>query len=290
MATNYNEKYSEMLELIRAWAAQREDIRALAVIGSRSSQEKSPDQYSDLDLLLVTDSFMDYFTKTAWLSEIGPYWFTFTESVPSENFWERRALFEGGLDVDFVLVDYTKLRTSPDSLTIVREICDKTPAVILDKDGISENLIRLKNTHRKFSFPLKEEFENLTGDFYFHTAWASKKIMRGEHWVAYRCVNGYLKSLLLKMAEWYGHALNGIEYNTWYDGRYFEKWADAEIQNRIAGTFSAYNPLEMKKAVISSAALFTTMARKVSAEAELPFPEKQEAALREWIGDFNGNS
>ena len=44
---------------------------------------------------------------------------------------------------------------------------------------------------------------NMINDFFFHTIWASKKILRGELWTAKMCIDAYLKKYLLKITEMY---------------------------------------------------------------------------------------
>ncbi|MFT5875529.1 MAG: aminoglycoside 6-adenylyltransferase [Clostridium sp.] len=44
-----------------------------------------------------------------------------------------------------------------------------------------------------------------------------------------------MKEMLLKMIEYYSHALHGVDYDTWHGGRFIEHWSEPwvvkEFQN-----------------------------------------------------------
>jgi len=72
----------------------------------------------------------------------------------------------------------------------------------------------------------------MVNDFWFHTVWAAKKILRGETWVAAMCVNGYLKSNLLRVMEIDARARGE---DPWHAGRFMEKWALEEDAAAMKG-------------------------------------------------------
>lgn len=278
-----NKNYSDLFEKIKNFVIRNEDITCLAIIGSQSSSETIADEFSDLDLLLVTTNCTKYFQSQEWLHEIDEMWVSFTESVPDANFWERRAVFKYGLDVDFVIIDENLLLESVDSLRIVKEICNKNVNVIIDKINATNIFRQLVTKKKKFAFPTVFEFSNLVNDFYFHYLWAYKKLLRGEFWVALRCIDSYLKAHLLRMLEWHEHALHGEEYQTLYDGRYIEKWISKGTLDRLSGVFSTYNQADMEKALRNTQELFTEKAKDFSKRQNYEFPTNGEEKIIEWV-------
>jgi hypothetical protein len=57
-----------IVRMVADWAADREDIRAMALIGSWARGD--PQQGSDIDLLLLSDRGVDYRLRWEWLPEI----------------------------------------------------------------------------------------------------------------------------------------------------------------------------------------------------------------------------
>lgn len=93
--------YKQLLERFSSWAQGEENIRAAFVFGSRAREDRPADEWSDLDLLFLAERPQIYMEATDWLLHIGNPWLSFLERTPDGGF-ERRVLFEGGLDVDFV--------------------------------------------------------------------------------------------------------------------------------------------------------------------------------------------
>jgi uncharacterized protein len=57
-----------LIRAVRAWAIERDDIRAMALVGSWARGKAKPG--SDLDLLLLTDRATEYRRSRKWLTEI----------------------------------------------------------------------------------------------------------------------------------------------------------------------------------------------------------------------------
>ena len=72
-----------------------------------------------------------------------------------------------------------------------------------------------------------EDIKAIVFDFFFHTVWASKKILRGELWTAKMCIDAYLKNYLLKMIEMY--SVSKYHVDVWHDGRFLDRWAEKEV-------------------------------------------------------------
>lgn len=273
----------DLLVKISDFGIAAEDVFFLGLIGSSTNDDRVSDQYSDIDLILVTSDPMKYYREDAWLRSIDEVWFTFTESAPDINYWERRCIFKDGLDVDFVIVDAEKLRTDSRQFPVLNEICRKSLRVVLDKNQTKQYVDRLIVEEKAYALPTQDEFANVVHDFYFHYLWSMKKCLRGEYWVALQCVNGYLKNKTLTMIEWYERSIHGTDYDTFYNGRFLEKWVEISIREDIKHIFSRYDKNEIIKAIIANKDFFTKIATRTAEMNSFDFPNKQVAKLSEWI-------
>jgi len=93
-----------LLVAVAAWARQRTDVDAAAVIGSHARALVPADRWSDIDIVLVVDDPVTYVADAGWLAVFGRPLLTFTEPTAVGGFVERRVLFDTGQDVDFALV------------------------------------------------------------------------------------------------------------------------------------------------------------------------------------------
>jgi len=94
--------YDQLIARFVRWAQTEDNIRAALVIGSRARTDHPADEWSDLDVIILANDPEPYWATADWLHHVGVPWLTFVEPLPDGSGFERRVLFEGGLDVDFV--------------------------------------------------------------------------------------------------------------------------------------------------------------------------------------------
>jgi len=67
------------------------------------------------------------------------------------------------------------------------------------------------------------------------------------------------------MAEWHARAIHGWDYETWYLGRYIERWADPRIAQALLSLFSGYDLTSQQRALVATANLFQWISEETSA-------------------------
>jgi len=111
----------------------------------------------------------------------------------------------------------------------------------------------------------------MVNDFWFHTVWAAKKILRGETWVAAMCVNGYLKSNLLRVMEIDARARGE---DPWHAGGFMEKWALEEDAAAMKDCFGKYGSDELSAALKATARLYKRVSERAAGSLRFEYPEK----------------
>jgi aminoglycoside 6-adenylyltransferase len=277
--------YDVIIERYTAWAQTRPDIRAAAIVGSRARTDRPADQWSDMDLITITSDPQHYLANTDWLEAIGTVWMTFLERQGTGEGMERRVLFEGGVDVDFVFFSYESAQHiaivgwPPDIGSVVR----RGFRVVLDKDGLAAKLSQLEiptpPEHRLSS----DEFLNLCKDVLYHAVWGVKKLRRGEIWMAQSNTNNYIIWRLLQMIEWHAKATHGWDYDTWHNGRFLEKWADPRIVAQLRGTTADYNEVDIQRAMLARLDLFRWVAQETAERLGYVYPIEADRHVMDWI-------
>ncbi len=154
-------------------------------------------------------------------------------------------------------------------------------AVLHDRIGAAELLkqkITLEIHKPDFS---ESEFQNLASNFYFHTVWAAKKLLRGELWSAKMCLDSYLKNLLLKVLEVQTATKNHAD--VWHDGRFLDRWADEEIRAELKNCFAHYDKTDMKNALKSTHRLFAKIAKETATLKNFAYPDRAEKFSKEFL-------
>jgi aminoglycoside 6-adenylyltransferase len=274
--------YDQLIERFVQWAETCSDIRAVVIVGSRARSERPADEWSDLDLLVLTTDAQRYLTQTDWLENIGSPWLTFLERTAAGQERERRVLFEGGLDVDFIPLSVGSIRQKAHD-SIVAAVIHRGTRVLLDKDGVAPHLAPTVAEIPAHRPPTAEEFLGTTNDFWYHAVWTAKKLRRGELWTAKACSDVYMKRLLLEMVEWYAQMTEDWEYDTWFNGRFLERWAPPSVLDALRGAFGHYDEADVWRSLLTTMDVFRWLATEVAESLGHPYPRAADGHVTQWV-------
>ncbi|MBN2006497.1 MAG: aminoglycoside 6-adenylyltransferase [Anaerolineae bacterium] len=283
--------YQQLIDRFVQWAQAEDNIRAALVIGSRARMDHPADEWSDLDIIILANDPEPYWATADWVHHIGVPWLTFVEPLHDGRGFERRVLFEGGLDVDFVPSPVAFFRQMMDTglLPDVADLLHRGVRFLVDKEGFAERLAEIPLTLSPYQAPPEAEFLNLVHDFWYHTVWTAKKLRRGELWTAKSCCDGYLKQLLRRMLEWHTRARQGASVDTWMSGRFLEEWADARAVAALPAIFAHYAEPDVWRALQATMTLFRWLAVETAEALRYAYPSFGEQRAIEIVGRlFNG--
>ncbi|MEY8353387.1 aminoglycoside 6-adenylyltransferase [Lachnospiraceae bacterium 54-53] len=269
-----------LLEAIISYAKETKDICALILIGSQARIEKHADEYSDIDLIMITENPGYFILSDEWLSHIGTPHISFTEpTIAGEQ--ERRVLFDNASDVDFVIVSQEHAQNVIQSKNGL-EILNKGYKILVNKINlIIPSLTNLAAPG--YSAPSENTFRNVVNDFWYHAVWTTKKLLRKEFWSAKFCMDSYMKQKLLWMIEIYEHIRHGESYNTWYGGRFIDSWAEQDIKDHLCRAFAHYDAADMGTSLIETMNLFRKLAVEVSSAYKFEYPLHADEYSTNWV-------
>jgi aminoglycoside 6-adenylyltransferase len=81
------------------------------------------------------------------------------------------------------------------------------------------------------------------------------------------------------MAEWHARAQHGLEYNTWYGGRYLVEWADARLVQQLPAAFGGYDQSQLETALWNTIMMFTWLAQETATLLSLIYPIQVETKM-----------
>lgn len=282
--------YKEMMNRVRLWGEQEDDIRSIFVVGSMARSDKPADEWSDLDLAIVSSDVDKWLHSEEWISQFGNPQVSFLEESPVGSLMERRVMFAGGSIVDF---NFLKLEMAKPFLRsdAVREVIARGVKVLLDKDQLTE-VFHYSTSETKRIDDLKfSEFKNDVNDFWFHTVFIAKKLRRGELLVAKSCCDGYLKRLLLKNVKLQSKMNKSTNQQNWHDVRFFEDWADKDVLQDFDKIYGTYDEESVWKALFQTMELYRKVAQKVANELNYTYPEVADQSSSALVLDyFNGRT
>ncbi len=276
-----------LLDDFVSWAETQADIRAAAIVGSRARTDRPADAWSDLDLVvIVTDPHL-YLSTIDWITHIAVPHLTFLEPTAVGNLTERRVLFDGARDVDFIFVPTTVVRD------VLRQGLDDAVALLFqrgvnllfDKDDDFRTLLSAVPLHsvQQNTRPSEAVFTELINDYLYHVLWCAKKLYRGERWFATLACDGDLKHRLLRMMEWHAQVQHQWQLDTWHNGRFLEHWTAPEILDALPRTFATYDTQDVQRALREDLHLFHHLAVSVARDLHYPYPDEAHAYVVTWL-------
>ena len=128
----------DVLAAVGAWAGQRQDVRALALVGSWARGTATVS--SDVDLVLLTDDVAHYVERGDWITEaLGPQ-----AQLVRTRAWgvliERRVRLPSGLEVELGFAPCSWAETDPldpGTAAVIRDGCRP----LFDADALLARLV-----------------------------------------------------------------------------------------------------------------------------------------------------
>ena len=83
--------------------------------------------------------------------------------------------------------------------------------------------------------------------------------------------------------ECHAHVENGLEYDTWHNGRFLEEWAADWIVKKLAGCFAQYEELDIKRALLNTMDLFRRVAVETADRLFYTYPKEADEYASAWV-------
>lgn len=272
------DRYAQIKSRLAECAARDEDILAVAAIGSATRADLPADEYSDLDLIIVTEDAEKWYSGE-YPEKLGSVSISFIEPTLGGG-RERRCVYDDDKDVDMII--FTPAQFEKALADGVAEwVMNRGYSFIYGAQRYAAAVERFVKPAVSRPEMSEQEFCNLVNDFYFHNIWACKKLMRGELWSAAMCVDGYLKTRLLTIIEEYQILATGAD--VWHDGRFLDRWADGVILEELKLCFARYDAVDCKAALDNTHSLFARLAAEVAQRRGFEYPAEAQTAAAEFL-------
>ena len=272
------ERYTDICDKLCEFAKSDNCLRAVIVIGSTTRDDVPSDEYSDLDLIIVTDDAEKWFSGE-YPDMLGKVGISFIEPTLGGG-RERRCIYDKEKDVDFIIFTPRQfIKALEDG--VAQWVMNRGYMFLYDSDGykdLAEKYVEIAVSHTLVS---QDEFNNLVNDFYFHNIWACKKLLRGELWSAKMCIDSYLKQRLLKMIEQYEILSSGAD--VWHDGRFIDRWADKTVLDGLKTAFAHYEEQDCKNALVNTHILFAKLSADVAEKLGYEYPDNARLCAYEFL-------
>lgn len=204
----------------------------VVLTGSRASASNPADALSDYDLDVYVHDTGPIMRDDSWLHSFGSIMVRWPLS-PRPTFDERwitqLVLFDDDVRIDFQFTAIAEPEPSH-GVTDYR--------VLVDKDGISEELPDPPAAGESLSQPPPEAFADRLNAFWWDIPYVAKALRRGEINYARYMLDGTLRfDKLLPLLRWHVNVLHGRSVDTGMFGRWVHRYIDEPTWEHYLRTF-----------------------------------------------------
>lgn len=269
----------EFFNKIKNWLANKSDIKAAILVGSDARVDHPSDKYSDYDIEIYTDEFVNYVQDEKWLGKFGNIWVNVRDKT-DEGFPTCLVIYEESIKVDFSLRPVSYL-TKLIKTGFLPNYYQQGYEFLSDRDSYKETYRALNFAPNAKDLDTKE-FRRVIEEFWFEIWHIAKYLKRNDLWVV-KFRDGCAKEFLLKMIEWHAKSINGVNFNTWHQGRFMKEWTDEHTWNDLKTCFSQFDAESSWKALLSTMNVFRRLAKETAQNLKYQYPEKVDLFISQWV-------
>ena len=259
----------EVLDEIKNWGIQDENVRVALLTGSRANPNTCVDLFSDYDIELVVKKPENYLNSEKWLSSFGDILVVMHIDV---EILLRMVIFKDYVRIDFRIYSEENFKQCIGQPKLP-EHWDNGYKILFDKDEITAKLKKPTYTAFVIRKPDKENFSAVVNDFWWDIIYVGKSLWRDELFFAKYMLDNIIRfSYLQKIIEWYAGLRNNWKISTNKHGRFFKHYLDAETWTEIEKTFSGNDLEKTWKAVFATADLFRRLSTRIAKELNFSYP------------------
>jgi len=271
-----------VIDKLRCWGEEQDYIQAIILTGSRANPNAAIDVFSDYDVQLFVKDIKMFLTDD-WLSYFGKIlikWPLKPVSTFSKDWITRLVLFENRVRIDFQI--------TPKS-TIEASAYDSGFRVLVDKQGLTENLHSPAFTEYLVKKPTREEYEDLVNGFFWDVIYIAKYLWRDEIYFARYMFDSVIRyQQLCKMIEWHVGSQNNWAIDTGKYGRFFKRYLDPGTWAEIESTFAGADLENNWTALFKLIQVFGKLAKHVAANLGYEYPKTLDARITGYCAEIKG--
>ncbi len=271
-----------MINRIVAWSKSQATVQAIIIVGSRARETDDIDHFSDLDLILFSDSPSELVSSETWISTISRPWILdFSQTFAGDAEWQ--VIFEGGFKVDFII-------TSSGSPGVFTQVFEGSPYQEVFNQGWKHLYLDPNKTTEisplagtlTMSPPRPTSARTQLSHALFVSYGLAKSIFRSDLWRAhnYLC---QLRAQIMWFIDLQARFNSTGKVSIWKDGRCIEQWASQELIKRLPMLFPGYNRESLARSFHCALELLDELALDVSFKAGEDHPTPGQQATSNWF-------
>lgn len=256
------------------WATSQSDVRAMILTSTRATSAPT-DQFSDYDVIIITDDIVHRFNDRRWLQVFGDVvidWWDPLAVDPDTGLLTTGNVvyYPGTRKIDFTLwpVEMAGMLAAelPDEL-------DAGYTVLVDKDALTENWPEASGRGYLISLPDSARYLEAVNDFFIGVPYVVTALLRGELLPAKWVLDYDMRyEYLLPMLEWYAVSLHGEGIRIGANGKGLQQLLPVDLWEQFNQTYAGLDIAGNRAALGTIIAIFREVAEIVGLVIDCAYP------------------
>lgn len=258
----------EMMEMILSVAKNMENVRAVAMNGSRTNPHIKPDRMQDFDVVYLVRDMQPLVSDKTWVDCFGERVIMqtpedmdlFPPSLDGRYTFLMQFVDGNRLDLMLVPLEQAQHYIHEDSLT----------RVLMDKDGLFPPLPPPDDTDYRVKRPVQKDFDDCCNEFWWLSTYVAKGLWRGEILYATSMLN-IVRDMLLLMLDWYMGAQTNFTRSAGKCHKFLPQYLPGKWVQRLLATYGLPSIEQIWQALFEAYALFGEAACVVARMLDFTF-------------------
>ncbi len=251
----------EMLDLILTYAKNNDNIRAVVLNGSRANPNAPKDIFQDFDIACLVNDVKPYMRNKS----IPPRFGEILILQEPEDMQEPPAENDGRYTYLMQFKDGNRIDLSFDPPELFKPVIDDSlTVVLLDKDGILNNVPPSSDRDYLPKPPTAKQFGDCCNEFWWVSVYVAKGLWRNELTNAKHIQDVYVREQLMKMLVWYFGIKTNFQKAAGKSGKYIRGNVESEVWVELEKTYSDADFEHIWESLFAMGDLFRQLAKSVA--------------------------
>jgi aminoglycoside 6-adenylyltransferase len=269
--------------MINKIAESDERVRAVLLNGSRVNSKIVKDKFQDFDIVFIIRNIDSFLKDPTWVDVFGE---RLIMQMPDnmnlgDNFqiqsisFAYLMLFEDGNRIDLTLFSIEKFKTEfqLDSLT----------KVLLDKDGLFNNLAVSSDKDYWIKRPTEKEFLDRCNEFWWVSTYVAKGLVRKEITYAKAMMDGPVRNMFMKVLEWHIGIKTNFSVSFGKEGRFIQQNVTHEMYKKILATYPDFEIESIWDSLFIMTSLFVELSNEVQSHMNFQAGDEGSAKVISYL-------
>lgn len=271
----------EMINLIIDYANNNDNVKVVAMNGSRVNQKIKKDIFQDYDIVYLVENFSEFVKDLSFVDYFGDRLIMqIPDVMDNEDYIANKRIaflmqFSDGNRIDLTIRDISDIENyiKEDSLT----------KILLDKNNYVRQIVNPTDKDYLIKRPNKIEFFNCCNEFWWVSPYVAKGLWREEILYANYHIDRCLRKELLKMLEWKIGVENNFNVCVGKCDKYIKNYLSDEDFNNLMKTYSLENYDKSWSALFILCDLFEKTAKYVDLNLGFSYNQEESYKVKEFL-------